>query len=63
QIQVEIQENQFIGDGDMYLFCSVLSEFLSLYSMINSFTQLIVKSAGSGEVQTWPMRIGKQAIL
>ena len=63
QIQVEIQENQFVGDGDMYLFCSVLNEFLSLYSMINSFTQLVVKGAGSGEVLTWPMRIGKQAIL
>lgn len=63
QIQVEIQENQFVGDGDMYLFCCVLNEFLALYSTINSFTQLVVKGAGSGEVQTWPMRIGKQTII
>jgi type VI secretion system protein ImpG len=63
EIQLNIQENQFLSDGDMYLFCSVLSEFLALYSTINSFTQLSVKGAGSGEVQTWAMRIGKQSIL
>ena len=63
EIQVDIQENQFLSEGDMYLFCRVLNEFLALYSTINSFTQLSVKGAGSGEVQTWAMRIGKQSIL
>jgi type VI secretion system protein ImpG len=63
EVQIEMQENYFINDGDMYLFCSMLNEFLALYSTMNSFTQLTVKGASRGEAQTWPMRIGKQALL
>jgi type VI secretion system protein ImpG len=63
EIQIEMQENYFINDGDMYLFCSMLNEFLALYSTMNSFIQLTVKGASRGEAQTWPMRIGKQALL
>jgi type VI secretion system protein ImpG len=61
EIQVDIQESNFLGDGDMYLFCNVLNEFLALYSTINSFTQLVVKGVSRGEVIAWPMRIGKQS--
>lgn len=63
EIQLDMQENNFINDGDMYLFCCMLNEFLALYSNINSFSQLTAKGANRGEVQTWPMRIGKQTIL
>jgi len=63
EIQLDMQENNFINDGDMYLFCCMLNEFLALYSNINSFSQLTAKGASRGEVQTWPMRIGKQTIL
>jgi type VI secretion system protein ImpG len=63
EIQLDMQENNFINDGDMYLFCCMLNEFLALYSNINSFSQLTVRSVNRGEVQTWPMRIGKQTIL
>ena len=63
EIQLDMQENNFINDGDMYLFSCMLNEFLALYSNINSFSQLTVRSVNRGEVQTWPMRIGKQTIL
>jgi type VI secretion system protein ImpG len=63
EIQLDMLENNFINDGDMYLFCCMLNEFLALYSNINSFSQLTAKGANRGEVQTWPMRIGKQTIL
>lgn len=61
EIQVDIQESNFLNDGDMYLFCNVLNEFLALYSTINSFTLLTVRGASRGEVIAWPMRIGKQS--
>jgi len=62
EIQLDMQENNFLNDGDMYLFCCMLNEFLALYSNINSFSQLTVKGTSRGEVQTWPMRIGKQTL-
>jgi len=63
EIVLDMLENNFLNDGDMYLFCCMLNEFLALYSNINSFSQLTVKGANRGEVQTWAMRIGKQTIL
>jgi type VI secretion system protein ImpG len=61
EIQIDIQENNFLNDGDMYLLCNVLNEFLALYSTINSFTQMTVRGVSRGEVNTWQMRIGKQS--
>ena len=63
EIQIEMQEDHFAGQGDMYLFASILNEFLSLYANLNSFIQLIVKGTNYGEVYTWQPRIGKQTLL
>lgn len=63
EIFIELRENHFSGEGDLYLFASVLNEFLSLYTDINSFIHLTVKGADFGEVYTWSLRVGRQTLL
>ncbi len=58
-----LRESKFAGEGDMYLFASVLNEFLSLFASINSFHQLEVNGAEHGEVYRWPAKSGQQILL
>jgi len=62
-IEMEINEEGFSGEGDLYLFASVLNEFLSMYSTVNAFTRLRVRCVQSGEVYEWPARLGSKSIL
>lgn len=60
---LHLAESRFAGEGDMYLFATVLAEFLSLYASINSFHELIVKSVETGEVYRWAPKVGQQPVL
>jgi type VI secretion system protein ImpG len=63
QISMEMNEDNFAGEGDMYVFATVLNEFFALYSSMNSFTELHVRGTRYGEVHQWPPRLGQQSIL
>src|SRR5262249_27702251 len=63
RVALELQEDNFAGEGDLYLFASVLNEFFSLYATLNSFSQLTVRGVQYGGVYSWPPRIGQQIIL
>jgi len=58
-----LKESHFEGDGDMFLFASILNEFLALYVSLNSFSRLIVTGVEKGETFEWPMRIGQRIVL
>ncbi|MBI3609838.1 MAG: type VI secretion system baseplate subunit TssF [Nitrospirae bacterium] len=60
---LSMKEDHFLGEGDMFLFASVLNEFLSLYVTLNSFSRLTVRGVQEGEIYSWPPKIGRQAIL
>jgi type VI secretion system protein ImpG len=62
-IEMEMKEDNFAGEGDMYLFATVLNEFFALYTSLNSFTRLQVRGTRYGEVYEWPARLGRQNIL
>ncbi len=53
--QIVMDDSFFISEGDMYLFASVLAEFLSLYASINSFHILTVVNEVSDESWNWSM--------
>ncbi len=56
-------ENQFVGGG-MFLFACVLERFLALYTTLNSFSQLVVRSDQKEEiVKRFPPRAGEQVLL
>jgi type VI secretion system protein ImpG len=58
-----IAESYFADEGDLYLFATVLAEFLSLYASINSFHELLVIGAETGETYRWPAKVGQQPVL
>jgi type VI secretion system protein ImpG len=63
QITMEFDEERYVGSG-VFLFASVLEQFLGLYASINSFSQLIATSRQRKEpVRQWPPRSGAQILL
>jgi type VI secretion system protein ImpG len=63
QVEMEFDEEQFVGGG-VYLFASVLEHFLGLYVSMNSFSQLRVRTRQRKEVlRQWPPRAGQKILL
>lgn len=57
-----IDSEQFVCEGDVFVFASVLNEFFALYTSLNSFHELRVKTI-KGEVYSWTPRMGLQPLL
>ncbi len=56
-------EEQFVGSG-MFLFACVLERFLGLYSSLNSFNQMVLRTEQREEdVKVFPTRTGEQVLL
>lgn len=58
-----VKEEAFINEGDIFLFGTILNEFIALYAALNSFSELQIKGVTKGETYQWPARIGCQQIL
>ena len=50
------------GEGNLFLFGSVLNEFFALYASLNSFHELHVTST-QGSVYSWMPRVGQQPLI
>ena len=62
QLQIEFDERKYVGTG-VFLVASVLDRFLGLYTAVNSFTQLVAKTAqAEGVLKTWPARAGAETV-
>jgi type VI secretion system protein ImpG len=60
---LEFDEEQFVGSG-LFVFASVLERFLGIYSSLNSFSQLVIKTRQREEiVKRWSPRTGEQVLL
>lgn len=63
RVNLEVDEEQFVGGG-VYLFGAVLERFLALYTSLNSFSQLTLRSSMRKEiVQEWPPRAGQIILM
>ncbi len=62
-IRVEMDESGFLGDGDMYLFGSILERLFAEYVSINSFSRTQVRGIGTNWEMKWPARSGNQTLL
>lgn len=60
--ELTIDPQGYIGEGDLFVFASVLNEFFALYASLNSYHELCVKST-QGEVYQWTPRMGLQPLL
>ena len=62
RVEMEIDEEQFAGTG-AYTFASVIDVFLGLYTSINSFTQLSVRTKQRKRIlKQWPPRSGQKIL-
>ncbi|WP_072680139.1 type VI secretion system baseplate subunit TssF [Arcobacter sp. LA11] len=61
-VSLKIDPNKFSCVGEAYLFCSILNEFLALYSNINSFHKLTVDMQNK-EIYEWPAKLGSQNLI
>jgi type VI secretion system protein ImpG len=62
-IELDLVETDFSGEGDLYLFATILNEVFSLYASINSFTRLTVRGVKQGEIYQWAPRLGSQILV
>jgi len=62
-IELDLVEESFSGEGDLYLFATILNELFSLYASLNSFTRLTVRGVKRGEVYQWSPRLGQQVLV
>ncbi|NNF00946.1 MAG: type VI secretion system baseplate subunit TssF [Pyrinomonadaceae bacterium] len=60
---ITFDEEQFVGSG-VYLFASILEKFLGMYSSLNSFNQLVLRTEQrEEEIKRWRPRTGEQILL
>jgi type VI secretion system protein ImpG len=61
--EIEMDENGFSGEGEMYLFASILNEMFSSYVSLNSFTQLRVRGTNTNVVYEWAPKSGNRVLI
>jgi type VI secretion system protein ImpG len=63
RVELELDEEQFVGGG-VYLFASVIENFLGQYASLNSFSQLVLKTLQRKvAVREWPPRAGRRILM
>jgi type VI secretion system protein ImpG len=63
RVEIELDEEQFAGTG-AYTFAAVLDVFLGLYTSMNSFSQLAVRTQQRKRVlRVWPPRAGQKILM
>jgi type VI secretion system protein ImpG len=63
QVHLEFDEEDYSGGG-VFLFATVIENFLGLYASLNSFSQLVVKTRQRrGVLKEWPPRAGQVILM
>lgn len=63
QIDLDVEETGFAGEGDMYLFGAILDRFFSHYVSLNSFSRTALNGLNSKVRYAWPPRSGNLTML
>jgi type VI secretion system protein ImpG len=60
EFKIEIDPDEFEnGEGDIYLFGSILNRFLSQYITLNSYVYLTIIESGTNKTYSWKPLLGK----
>lgn len=62
-IDVDVDESGFDGDGDLFLFASILDRFFAEYVSMNSFARTTVNGMSTKLKIQWPARSGSLTLL
>ena len=63
RIVLKCRLDYYAGEGDMFMFGSVVERFLANYAPINSYTRVEMVDVFSGVSFQWPPRLGNQVLL
>jgi type VI secretion system protein ImpG len=63
QISLLLHRDGFAGAGDLYIFSSVLHQFLASYAALNTYTELTVSDTSGKDQYQWPARLGSRPLL
>lgn len=63
KIGLVLRQDHFASLGDLYLFGQVLDHFFGVYGALNTFTHLEIEESLSGEVFSWPPRVGDRPLI
>lgn len=62
-IELDMNEDNFAGEGDMVLLGSLLREFLALSCTVNSYCRVVVNGKQNGERYEWAPRSGSLCLV
>jgi type VI secretion system protein ImpG len=63
QVTIEFDEDKFVGAG-LFLFASILEQFLGQYVSVNSFSQLVaITTQGKKVLKEWSPRSGGRVLM
>ncbi|MGL4204802.1 MAG: type VI secretion system baseplate subunit TssF, partial [Aeromonadaceae bacterium] len=61
--RLSLRHSAFGGEGELYLFGSVMAHFFSLYASVNAFHQLEVVNLDNQEHYLWPLEPGQHCLM
>lgn len=63
EIRLQVSEERFGGEAEMFLFASVLERYLGRYANVNSCYRLVALGSDGNVEYRWPVRIGARSAL
>lgn len=60
---LSVRQSAFSGEGELYLFGTVLAQFLSLYASVNAFHMLEIINLDNQECYLWSAKTGQRAVM
>jgi type VI secretion system protein ImpG len=63
KMTVTMDEVKAGGEGETFLFGTILNELIAQYVSLNTYSKLEIHCTENNEVFTWPSRIGRQTTL
>ena len=63
EMHLSIDEENAGGEGETFLFGTILNEFLAQYVSLNSFSKLRIHCTSNNEVFAWTPRVGRRTTL
>lgn len=63
EINLKVNQGNFASEGDMFLFGSVLDNFMGSYASVNSYTRIAFKDTLKGNIYQWKARLGNHILI
>lgn len=62
-VEIDADEDGFLGEGDIFLFSAVLDRLFADYVSLNSFSRVLVSTTSTKGIFAWPARSGSTTLV